>query len=44
MPKLPDHKYGREYSKELMKEVEKKTKEWGLLFPEPQKEEDDGNL
>lgn len=35
LPRLADRRYGRPYTKEQMEDVEKKVKEWGLLFPEP---------
>jgi hypothetical protein len=41
IPDLPRHYYGKEYSKELMKDVENKVQEWKLLFPD--KEDDEEN-
>lgn len=41
IPSLPKHYYKREYSKELMKDVEKKVQEWKLLFPDKKDEEDE---
>lgn len=37
-PKLPDNYYGKPYSEELMKDVEKNIAEWTKLFPAPQSE------
>jgi hypothetical protein len=39
VPRLPDHYYGKEYSKELMKDVEKEIQEWKLFFPDKAKDE-----
>lgn len=36
MPRLPERKYNKEYSKELMAKVKDQIEEWGLLFPDPE--------
>jgi hypothetical protein len=40
-PRLPDHKYGVEIPKDIMEDVYAKAKEWGLLFPEQVKEDEE---